>query len=398
VIAEYGYDGASQLTNITYQRAGTVLGDLIYEYGAVGNRVRVDGSFARTTIPEAVSALTYDAANQLTQQDTTSLSYDANGNLTSDGVLSYVWDTRGQLASFSGSGIAASFQYDAFGRRINKSVNGTTTEFLYDGLNVVQELSGGTPTANLLSGLGIDDYFLRTDAHGAQILLFDALGSTLGLLDTNGVLQTEYTYGPFGETTATGAASPNPFQYTGRENDATGLYYYRARYYSPTLRRFISEDPLGLDYDSFGNLASDSSPALDLRNGFAGGLTDLSTGLVRFGFRDYEPAARRSTARDRILFAGNQANSYMYVGNNPINFRDPSGLKPDDNPFQRASHVVDPNVKGLPLRPYIEAVYVSVRDAPLPEAYSQIVGPLSFGLQVGAVQDDLFRRLGKCLP
>jgi RHS repeat-associated protein len=398
VIAEYGYDAASQLTNITYRRAGTVLGDLIYEYDAAGNRVRVGGSFARTTIPEAVSALTYDAANQLTQQEMTSLSYDANGNLISDGVRSYVWDARNQLASITGTGTTASFRYDALGgRRIRKTVNGTTTEFLYGGLNVMQELSGGTPTANLLTGLGIDDYFLRTDAHGAQILLFDALGSTLGLLDTNGVLQTEYTYGPFGETTATGASRPNPFQYTGRENDATGLYYYRARYYSPTLRRFISEDPLGTYYNSFGNLASDSSPALDMPNGFAGGLTDLSAGLVRFGFRDYEPAARRSTASDRILSTGNQANSYIYVGNNPINFRDPSGLKPDDNPFQRAYEVLEPQPIGLPLRHYIEAGVVVVRNAPLPEAYNLIVGPLSFGLQVGALQYDLFRRLGKCL-
>ena len=85
----------------------------------------------------------------------------------------------------------------------------------------------------MLTGLGIDEYFIRTAANGSQILLFDALGSTLGLLDTNGVLQTEYTYEPFGATTATGTASPNPFQYTGRENDATGLYNYRARYYSP---------------------------------------------------------------------------------------------------------------------------------------------------------------------
>ncbi len=77
------------------------------------------------------------------------------------------------------------------------------------------------------------------------MLLFDALGSTLGLLDSNGLLQTEYTYDPFGATTATGTANPNPLQYTGRENDGTGLYNYRARYYSPTLQRFISEDPVG---------------------------------------------------------------------------------------------------------------------------------------------------------
>src|SRR6185312_16413146 len=172
----------------TYQRAGTVLGDLIYEYDAAGNRVSVDGSFARSTIPEAVSALSYDAANQLTQQQTTTLSYDADGNLTSDGIRSYVWDARNQLATITGAGFAASFQYDAFGRRISKTINGAISEFLYDGPNVVQEQSGGTPVANLLTGLGIDEYFIRNDANGSQTLLADALGSTLGLLDTNGAV------------------------------------------------------------------------------------------------------------------------------------------------------------------------------------------------------------------
>jgi RHS repeat-associated protein len=273
VFAEYGYDAASQLTNITYLRAGTVLGELIYEYDAAGNRVRVGGSFARTTIPEAVSALAYDAANQLTHHETTSLNYDANGNLTSDGVRSYIWDARNQLASINGTGLTASFQYDAFGRRARKTVNGITTEFLYDGLTVVQEASDGTPIASLLTGLGIDEYFVRTTANGSQIVLFDALGSTVGLLDVNGVLQTEYAYEPFGATTATGIASTNPFQFTGRENDASGLYNYRARYYSPTLRRFISEDPLG--------------------------------------------------------FAGGDINLYAYALSSPTNFTDPLGLSVD---------------------------------------------------------------------
>src|SRR5262249_15668020 len=99
--AGYGYDVASQLNNITYQRAGNVLGDLIYEYDGAGNRVRVGGSLARTTIPEAVPVLTYDAADELTQRQTTSLSYDANGNLTTDGVRNYVWNARNQLVSIT---------------------------------------------------------------------------------------------------------------------------------------------------------------------------------------------------------------------------------------------------------------------------------------------------------
>ncbi len=57
---------------------------------------------------------------------------------------------------------------------------------------------------------------------------------------------TRYRYEPFGETSITGASSTNPFQYAGRENDGTGLYHYRMRYYSPVMHRFIQEDPIGL--------------------------------------------------------------------------------------------------------------------------------------------------------
>jgi RHS repeat-associated protein len=77
------------------------------------------------------------------------------------------------------------------------------------------------------------------------VLVADGLGSALALLDPAGAVQAQYTYDAFGETTATGEASANAVQYTGRENDGTGLYYYRARYYSPRLQRFVSEDPLG---------------------------------------------------------------------------------------------------------------------------------------------------------
>lgn len=79
-----------------------------------------------------------------------------------------------------------------------------------------------------------------------------------------------YAYSPYGETVALGPDGGNSLQYTGRENDGTGLYYYRARYYDPVLKRFISEDPIGL----------------------AGG-----------------------------------ENFYGYVGGNPISFTDPFGLQ-----------------------------------------------------------------------
>jgi RHS repeat-associated protein len=144
--------------------------------------------------------------------------------------------------------VSASFAYDSSGRRAKKTVGGTTTQFLYDGLNTVQELDGNSPPsviANLLTGPGIDELFSRTDSNGPTNLLIDNLGSTIALTDSTGAVTSNYSYEPFGKTTAGGAASGNPYQFTGRENDGTGLYYYRARYYHPGLQRFISQDPLG---------------------------------------------------------------------------------------------------------------------------------------------------------
>ncbi len=85
------------------------------------------------------------------------------------------------------------------------------------------------------------------DAAGPRSMLSDGLGSTLALVDNAGNLQTQYTYEPFGKTTFTGAPSTNAVQCTGRENDGTGLYYYRARYYHTRLQRFISQDPIGFN-------------------------------------------------------------------------------------------------------------------------------------------------------
>jgi len=80
------------------------------------------------------------------------------------------------------------------------------------------------------------------------------------------------------------------------------------------------------DYDSFGNLTSDSAPTFDLPIGYAGGLEDRVTGLVRFGFRDLDTVSGRWTARDPALYDGGQANLYSYVGGDPVSLRDPLGL------------------------------------------------------------------------
>jgi RHS repeat-associated protein len=254
VTVDYGYDAASQISSLTYKLGATTLGDLAYTYDLKGNRTSVGGSWARTGLPTALASATYDSANQIATWAGTTFTYDANGSLTNDGAQTYSWNARNQLTGLSGS-LSASFQYDALGRRRGKTISGTSTGFLYDGLNIVQELSGGSPSANILAGLGIDERFTRTDGTGAQYFLGDVLGSTVALATGSGTVQTDYTYQPFGQTTSSGASTANPFGFTGRENDATGLYYYRARYHSPLTARFASEDPLEY-FGQFGNSSS----------------------------------------------------------------------------------------------------------------------------------------------
>ena len=193
-------------------------------------------------VSESNQSSVYNANNQLVQWGTTAMAYDANGNTLNDGMNSYVWDARNRLASADNNG--ASFSYDPLGRRESKTLLGSTTSFLYDGTNAVQEQMGGAVTANMLSG-GVDEHFERTDATGSYSFLTDALGSTAALTDANGSTVEQYSYSPYGPLSATGSNS-NPYTYTGRESgDGLGLYYYRARYYNPATGRFLSEDPFG---------------------------------------------------------------------------------------------------------------------------------------------------------
>lgn len=244
VVVTYTYDDDVRLTGLTYTLGVTTVGALTYGYDANGQRTSVGGTWARTGLPAALASATYDDANQIATFGGTSFSYDANGNLTSDGVRNYTWNARNQLASVTGP-VSGSFAYDGVGRRRSKTIGLMTTQFLYDWLNNVQELSGGVPSANLFTGLDIDEYFARTGTAGVSNCLSDVLRSTVALANGAGAVQTHYTYEPFGAPTITGATSLNPFGFTGRDSDGTGLHYYRARYYDARLQRFISGDPLG---------------------------------------------------------------------------------------------------------------------------------------------------------
>ena len=152
-------------------------------------------------------------------------------------------------------GLTASFAYDALGRRIQKTINGRTIQYLYDGKDIVQEFESGLPSVGYIRTLNIDEPLARISTVKQRYYQLDALGSVIGLTDESGHEVTQYAYDAFGQVTVSGEVSDNHFQYTGRENDETGLYYYRARYYSPELQRFVSEDPIrfwgGLHFFTF---------------------------------------------------------------------------------------------------------------------------------------------------
>jgi RHS repeat-associated protein len=92
--------------------------------------------------------------------------------------------------------------------------------------------------------MGVDEYFQPTDPNGPANFLTDALVSAIALTRPGGNTLAQYTYDPYGNVTMTGS-SVNPYQFTGRENDGTGLYCFRARYYDPVTGRFLSEDAVG---------------------------------------------------------------------------------------------------------------------------------------------------------
>jgi RHS repeat-associated protein len=239
VITEYSYDSASQLTGLVYKNAGgTTIGDLGYAYDATGNRVSVNGSFARVLFPAASVSGTYDAANRLTNWGGETLTHDKNGFLTAKGLTTYGWNVQGQLTAVD----QKLFGYDAVGRRKSVTEGGTTRSFLYDRGNIVEDQVSGVPVSGRLVGPGIDEWF-RGDGGAGIFPLTDGLESTVAVVDSTGALVDQYTYEPYGRTTNASSGGNQRYQFTGREKDDNTLCYYRMRYYDAGTMRFLSEDP-----------------------------------------------------------------------------------------------------------------------------------------------------------
>ena len=180
VTVGYGFDNDSRITGLSYSAGSTQLGNLTYGYDADGRVTSKNGTLAAIALPTAVSGNTFNADNGMTGFGGTTLSYDANGNLANDGTNTYTWDARNHLTAISGAA-TASFTYDAFGRRASKSIGTTTTQFLYDRLNPVQELQAGAPSANLLTGRRLDENFARADSSNSLCVANSNSGGSRGL-------------------------------------------------------------------------------------------------------------------------------------------------------------------------------------------------------------------------
>lgn len=241
-----------------------------YSYDAVGNRLSSLG----------VPTYNYNSSNELTSNSTGSDSYDHNGNTLTDAQgRSFMWDFENRLVQAvvpGQNGGTTTFKYDPFGRRIQKAGPLGTTNYLYEGTNLIEEVDySASVVARYTQGTEIDEPLSWLRSGTASYYQQDDLGSVTSLTSSFASLASTYAYDSFGNLGGSTGTVANPFQYTGREYDPeSGLRYYRARYYDPTTGRFVSEDPIG--------------------------------------------------------FAGSGPNLYGYVFDNPANLIDPFGLEPGD--------------------------------------------------------------------
>jgi RHS repeat-associated protein len=270
----YTYNLAGRLTDVT--RDSIVIAH--YDHDANGNRT------ARTT-PSGMVEAEYDAQDRLLVSGDVTYTYTANGDLAAKAQngqsVTYDYDELGNLRLVVlPDGITIEYVIDGLNRRIGKKVNGVLVQgLLYSGqLTPVAELDGsGNVVSRFVYGskANVPDYLIKG-------------GVTYGIVSDH-------------------LGSPRLVV-----NVADGTIVQR------------------MDVDEFGRVILDTNPGFQ-PFGFAGGLYDRQTRLVRFGARDYDPEVGRWTAKDPILFQGGDSNLYGYALADPINLRDPDGLAVQNN-------------------------------------------------------------------
>lgn len=283
--------GGSNKTSYTYEPDGdlSTLTDVLngvavtwsYGYNHSHQITAIDVAddfYLPTPATSASTAYTAAPMNTYSAVGGNTMSYDANGNLQSlfptSGAQTYYYDTENRLTSAAVGGNSSSsvfYDYDALERRVTTTVGGAalsnggmTTQFVLDGPEELGELdASGNVMRRYIPGPGIDERIIvaegastiaptRTWFHvnheGSVTALTDASGNATGC--ASGVNCQRLAYDEYGNLSAAAASTGEPYRYTGRRFDQeTGLYYYRARYYSADLGRFMQMDPIGTKDD-----------------------------------------------------------------------------------------------------------------------------------------------------
>ncbi|MBU9146148.1 RHS repeat-associated core domain-containing protein [Burkholderia multivorans] len=282
-LATYTYDDLGRATTLTFGNGTSVQRGFDNQGGvatltnlltAPGDQVQF--TYARNQVLDVTSvtpsnlayqwsggtsgsqSYTADGLNRYTTAAGGSVGYDNNGNVASYGGRSYGYDLDNRLVTGStGLFSTVSLAYDAQGRmRQTVEPNGlfgsVTTNMLYDDTKLVAEYdSSGNVLRRYVQGSGADNPLVWYEGSGTtnkNWFYTDQLGSVVAAADTSGAKTATYTYGPFGEPNA---VSGTRFRFTGQQFiGSLGLYYYKARFYSPGQGRFFQTDPVGYKDDT----------------------------------------------------------------------------------------------------------------------------------------------------
>jgi RHS repeat-associated protein len=253
---EISYDPVERLQTWTDNLSGTgpdVTTTLGYNpANQIITRTRDNDAYAFTDFANATTNYSPNGLNQYASVGGTSFTYDLNGNLTADGLTSYTYDSENRLLTATGTH-SATLTYDPLGRLFQIVSGSATTQFLYDGDELVGEYNGsGALLRRYIHGPQSDGPLISYEGSAVssatrRSLQSDYQGSIVSVADGAGNAVSLNRYDEYGKPASSNVGR---FQYTGQAwLSELGLYYYKARVYDPRLGRFLQTDPVGYDED-----------------------------------------------------------------------------------------------------------------------------------------------------